>query len=121
MPTRLLRILPPPVLFFIALLATVPLWADEASQVRMKRDVTFLASDECEGRGVGTKGLEQASRYVAAQFAEAGLKPGGVGGTYFQPFQVTGSPALDGPATLVLRGPLGQTITLTQGTDFQVS
>ncbi len=34
---------------------------------------------------------------------------------------MVGSPTLDGPATLVLRGPLGQTIRLKQGTDFQVS
>ncbi len=100
--------------------AAVPLHADEASQARMKRDVTYLASDELEGRGVGTSGLDRAADYVARQFAEAGLKPGGTDG-YFQPFPVTRGAELDGPATFVLKGPLGQTITLKQGVDFQVS
>lgn len=119
MPARLLR--PLPTAIFFALLVTAPLWGDQASEARLKRDVTFLASDECEGRGIGTKGLDKASEYIASQFAQAGLKPGGVGGTYFQPFQVIGSPELDGPATLVLHGPMGQTIKLKQGSDFQVS
>jgi hypothetical protein len=105
----------------LGLLAASPTWGDEASQARMKQDVTFLASDECEGRGVGTKGLDLAANYVAENFKQAGLKPGGPDGSYFQPFPVTRGSELDGPATLVLEGPLGQKVTLKSGTDFQVS
>ena len=62
-----------------------------ASEARLKRDVTFLASDECEGRGPTTKGLVLAGDYIANEFKKAGLKPGGVDGTYFQPFAVAGA------------------------------
>ena len=55
---------------------------------RMKRDITFLASDECEGRGPGTKGIDKAAVYIAGQFTQAGLKPGGVKGSFFQPFTI---------------------------------
>jgi hypothetical protein len=53
--------------------------------------VKFLASDDLEGRGNGTTGLEKAADYIAAQFKAAGLQPGGRNGTWFQPFElVTG-------------------------------
>jgi hypothetical protein len=55
------------------------------------RHVKFLASDELEGRGNGTRGLEQAAEYIASQFKAAGLQPRGKDGSWFQPFElVTG-------------------------------
>src|SRR5207244_3579370 len=92
---------------------------NEESEARMRRDVTYLASDECEGRGPGTKGIDKAADYIAGEFKKAGLKPGGTAG-YFQPFTIFEGARQDGPATLKLRGPLGQEITLRAGTDFQV-
>jgi hypothetical protein len=120
MPRRLLMRLPLPVLFLLGILLAAPMRGDEASEARLKRDVTFLASDECEGRGVGTKGLDRAADYVAKQFAEAGLKPGGKDDSYFQPFPYSRGNVLDGPATLELEGPLGQKIKLKAGTGFEV-
>ena len=93
---------------------------DDPIEARMRKDITFLASDECEGRGVGTKGLDLAADYIAGQFKKAGLKPGGVNGTYFQPFPFATNAQLDGASSLVLQGPKEQKITLIQGTDFQV-
>jgi hypothetical protein len=53
--------------------------------------VKFLSADELEGRGNGTKGLDRAASYIAEQFEAAGLRPGGAGGSWFQPFElVTG-------------------------------
>lgn len=52
--------------------------------------VKFLASDELEGRGPGTPGIERAAEYIADQFKQAGLQPGGVDGTWFQPFTIAG-------------------------------
>ena len=43
---------------------------------RSSDHVTWLASPEREGRGVGTAGLQQAADYLAAQFKAAGLTPG---------------------------------------------
>ncbi len=112
------------VLFCAALLAGAPVRAAEAaaareaaSEARLRRDVTFLASDECEGRGPATRGLGLAADYVAAEFKKAGLKPAGADGTWFQPFTIP-SAILDEPARLALHGPLGQQIELRQGAQF---
>ena len=41
---------------------------------RLAEAVQYLASEQLEGRGVGTKGLDLAAQYIAQQFAQAGLK-----------------------------------------------
>ncbi|MCW8960239.1 MAG: M20/M25/M40 family metallo-hydrolase [Ignavibacteriaceae bacterium] len=46
--------------------------------------VKFLASDELKGRGLGTEELNKAAEYIAKQFEDAGLTPGGDNDTYFQ-------------------------------------
>ena len=51
----------------------------------------FLASDLLEGRGVGTRGGDLASEYIATEFALDGLKPAGDQGTYFQNFTLVGA------------------------------
>jgi hypothetical protein len=105
----------------VGLIARVGLTQEQDSILeRMRKDVTFLASDECEGRGVGTKGLDKAADYIAAQFKQSGLKPGGLNGTYFQPFPFCTNAQLDGESVLVLQGPDDKKITLKQGVDFQV-
>jgi hypothetical protein len=89
-----------------------------ASEARLKRDITYLASDELEGRGVTTRGVDLAADYVAAEFKKAGLKPAGEGGSYFQPFSMAGAVLME-PAKLRLRGPSGQRVQLKPGTQFQ--
>lgn len=88
-----------------------------ASEAQMKKDITFLASDEMEGRGPTTKGLVMAGDYIANEFQKAGLKPGGKDETYFQPFSVQGSKQM-GPAKFILHGPEGIEITLKEGSQF---
>jgi hypothetical protein len=121
-----LRLLRPAVLVCL-LLAGAPLGAAEtlselrspaASEARLKRDVTYLASDELEGRGVTTRGVDLAAVYVAAEFKKAGLKPAAEDGSYFQPFTMAGA-VLMRPAKLRLRGPEGQLVQLKAGTHFQ--
>ncbi len=107
-------------LLYLAAVAAHGMAEDDPVLSRMRRDITFLASDEFEGRGPGTAGINKAADYIAGQFAQAGLKPGGVKGTYFQPFTVSGQPKLAGPNSLRLRGPLGQEIELVQGKQFEV-
>jgi hypothetical protein len=87
------------------------------SEARMRRDITFLASDPCEGRGVGTHGIDKAAGYIADQFRKAGLKPAGSDGSFFQPFTIKAN-VLDEPAQLTLKGSQGQTIALKQGVQF---
>lgn len=43
---------------------------------RLRAHVTYLASDQLEGRRTGTPGAEAAARYVADQFQRLGLRPG---------------------------------------------
>ena len=84
-----------------------------------RKDITYLASDECEGRGPGTKGIDLAATYIANEFKKAGLKPGGPDGSYFQPFTMTGTSRLEGTPVLKLRGPLGQEIELVVDRHFR--
>ena len=59
--------------------------------VDLKAAVSYLASDEMEGRGLGTKGLDKAADYVADTFKKLGLKPPPGQEDYFQPFKMTTS------------------------------
>jgi aminopeptidase YwaD len=60
--------------------------ADRGAEV-----VKQLTAAETEGRGTAGKGLEVAANYLAGRLAEAGLKPGGDQGGFFQRLQVTTS------------------------------
>ncbi len=54
---------------------------------QMLKDIKYLSSDALQGRGLGTKGIEKAAKYIANQFSKAGLKPGADDGTFFQKWQ----------------------------------
>jgi hypothetical protein len=107
----------------LALLAGAPLHAAEnaASIERLRKDLTYLTSDECEGRGAQTKGIHKAADYIAAEFQRLGLKPGGLNNTYFQPFSMrAGRAKATGTNRVMLKGPLGQEIELKLGGGFQI-
>lgn len=93
---------------------------DDPVEARLRKDITYLASDECEGRGVETKGINRAADFIANEFKKAGLKPGGADDSYFQPFSMNGIARKDGTQTLKLRGPLGQEIDLELDKNFEV-
>ncbi len=87
---------------------------------RLREDIKFLASDELEGRGVGTNGLNLAAEFVKNEFARAGLAVDRVNGSAFQKFDlVTGSKLVE-PNTLQLVGPDGTALNLIVGTDVEV-
>jgi hypothetical protein len=94
--------------------------ANEVVEARMRKDITFLASDACEGRGINTKGINLAADYIANEFKEAGLEPAPTDNGYFQPFVMKVASKLGSPNKVVLRGPQGQQIELQQGQQFQV-
>src|SRR5215475_4630696 len=64
---------------------------DATADARLSRTVLYLASDELEGRGLGSHGLDLAADYIAEQFKEAGLKTDLYDGTPFQKFTVNPS------------------------------
>lgn len=43
---------------------------------RLRKDVTYLASDQLDGRRTGTQGANDAAQYIAGEFNSLGLRPG---------------------------------------------
>jgi Tol biopolymer transport system component len=65
-----------------------------AAADRFRDAVTWLADDAREGRGVGTRGLTEATEWVESKFRELGLEAGvpdakGAAASFRQPFEVT--------------------------------
>jgi Zn-dependent M28 family amino/carboxypeptidase len=67
---------------------SAPPFVSEIEAARLRAHVEFLADDLLEGRAPGTRGGDLAARYIATQFALAGLEPAGENGTYFQPVEI---------------------------------
>jgi peptidase M28-like protein/PDZ domain-containing protein/PA domain-containing protein len=59
----------------VAALAQQPASKIAPSVDRLRRDVTYLASDALEGRRTGTAGANDAAHYIAAEFSQIGLQP----------------------------------------------
>ena len=87
---------------------------------RLLEDIKFLASDELEGRGVGTNGLNVAAEFVKTEFAKAGLAVDRVDGDAFQKFDLISGSKFTEPTSLQLDGPEGITFNLKIGTDVEV-
>ncbi len=73
--------------------AAAPAFAQlqEISGERIRAQTKFLSSDLLEGRGVGERGGNLATEYIATQFALIGAKPAGDHGSYFQKVPLVGS------------------------------
>jgi hypothetical protein len=56
-------------------------------EANLEAHVAYLASEELEGRLVGTAGIEKAGKYIARQLEEIGLEPA-FGESYFQEFEM---------------------------------
>ena len=60
---------------------------DAISAKQLQDYLTFIASDELEGRETPSRGLDTAAKYIAAHLASWGIQPAGNGeGTYYQKF-----------------------------------
>src|SRR5215211_5893060 len=51
---------------------------------QLRAYLTFIASDEMEGRDTPSRGLDTTAKFLATELARWGLKPAGDGGTFFQ-------------------------------------
>jgi hypothetical protein len=83
-----------------AMASVLPLRAEELAKgavVRMSDDLRYLASDELEGRNVGTEGIAKAGEYIVQRFEELGLETKLFDGSPYQEFTIPGPPGL-GPA-----------------------
>lgn len=63
---------------------------DSITQEDLKEWLTYLASDELEGRNTYTEGLGLAAAYIAEHLRSWRVKPGGPNGSYFQRVAVLG-------------------------------
>jgi aminopeptidase YwaD len=94
-------------LLMLALLVMVPfsLYSQSSPQItagELQKHVKYLASDELEGRRVGSKGANVAADYIANEMKTYGLKPLGDKGTYYQNFDFVSGIKLDKINTLAV-------------------
>ncbi len=96
--------------------------ADSRAEVleRVGSDIKYLASDELQGRGVETKGIELAAQHILAEYEKFGLKPGMPDGTFRQAFDITvGDLKINDATKVVFTDASGNQQSLKVGTDFQ--
>lgn len=92
---------------------------DTASVERIGDDIRYLASDELEGRGPQTKGLELAAQRIEKVYTDAKLIGKGDGGNYRQPFEIPlDVKVMDDVTRLAFETSSGK-VELKPGEDFQ--
>lgn len=79
----------------------------------LKTWLTYLSSDELEGRATFSEGLGLAAAYIAQQLRSFGVKPGGDNGSYFQRVRVVGVKSTNNSTLTVSVN--GQTRTFKDG------
>ena len=65
--------------FFLALSS---LFSQNIDEKKLRKHVTFLASDKLKGRGTGSPEERKAAEYLAKQFKKIGRQPKSDDGTY---------------------------------------
>ena len=116
----LLVLLSAAVAFVFANVAPVQGEAVPDSEKRLLEDIKYLASDELEGRGVGTNGLNKAAEHIRQEFEKAGLDVTHVEGKAYHKFTMVTGTELGSPNSLQFNGPEGKTVSLEIDKDFQV-
>lgn len=92
----------------------------EAIVSRVRADIEYFASDELEGRGIETKGIELAAERILAEYEKFGLNPGMPDGSFRQSFPVTiGNVTIADTTRVELTGPDGKKLTLRVKDQFQ--
>lgn len=107
----------------LVLICGAPLFAAdplsrEAIEQRLTETARYLASDELEGRGVATAGIDKAADYLARQFTEMGLDTRRYQGTPFHTFHLGTRYGLGTVNTLSVNVPGKAPAELGVGTDF---
>lgn len=89
------------------------------TETRLLDEIKYLASDELEGRGIGTEGLDKAAQYMRRQFEAAGLDVSRVHGGAFQTFSMSAKAKLASPNSMQFLRPGGKATDLKQDVDFR--
>src|SRR5882724_11788321 len=57
---------------------------DQITAAQMRSYLSFIASDEMEGRDTPSRGLDTTAKFIAMNLSRWGLKPAGDDGSYLQ-------------------------------------
>ncbi|MCA9048832.1 MAG: M20/M25/M40 family metallo-hydrolase [Planctomycetaceae bacterium] len=96
--------------------------ADSRAEIvdRVGEDIRYLASDELEGRGVETKGIELAAARILDVYRTCGLKPAFPDGSFRQTFDIqVGDVAVSENSFVVLKHTDGTELRLQIAEQFQ--
>ena len=86
---------------------------DTIAAAQLRDYLTFIASDEMEGRDTPSRGLDTTAKFLAMSLARWGLKPAGDNGTFFQRIELRRNRADQDQTKVEYNGR-----ALTAGTDF---
>jgi hypothetical protein len=86
---------------------------DTISANQIKDYLTFIASDEMEGRDTPSRGLDTTAKFLALNLARWGLKPAGDTGSFFQRIDLRRDRADNGQTKVEINGRI-----LAAGTDY---
>ena len=92
---------------------TVQRAVDTISANELRDYLTFIASDEMEGRDTPSRGLDTTAKFLAMNLARWGFKPAGDEGSFFQRIELRRDRADSGQTKVEYSGR-----TLTPGTDY---
>lgn len=87
--------------------------ADQITEAQMRAILSFVASDEMEGRDTPSRGLDATAKFIATNLTRWGLKPAGDNATYFQSITLRRERADSGQTRVELAGQ-----NLTAGEDY---
>lgn len=90
---------------------------EDAVEQRLSASAAYLASDELEGRGIRTQGLDLAADYLAREFAAAGLRTDHYNGTPFHEFKLFSGATKGSVQELSFSAP-DRELALKPGDDF---
>lgn len=80
---------------------------------QLRNYLTFIASDEMEGRDTPSRGLDTTAKFLAMNLASWGFKPAGDDGSFFQHIELRRDRADSGQTKIEINGR-----ALTAGTDY---
>src|SRR6185295_12678396 len=85
---------------------------DTIAANQLRNYLTFIASDEMEGRDTPSRGLDTTAKFLAMNLASWGFKPAGDDGSFFQRIELRRDRADSDQTKVEVNGH-----TLTTGTD----
>ena len=86
---------------------------DTIAAAQLKDYLSFIASDEMEGRDTPSRGLDTTAKFIAMNLSRWGFKPAGDDGTFLQRIELTRNRVDGGQIRFELNGRI-----LNQGTDY---